>query len=134
MSGHRLREHTADVIVESWGPTLAACLSEACMGVIETYAENPLPRATVEVRTTIDSADLEALEQLLDELIYLLDTEDDVPVACHVSDDDALLTASIGLAPRSRVTPTGSVPKAISRSEMTLDRSNVVFARFIVDV
>ena len=133
-SGHRLREHTADVIVEAWGPTLAACLSEACIGVIETYAESPLPQATVQVGTTIESGDLEALEQLLDELIYLLDTEDDVPVACSVSEEDALLTASIGLAPRARVTPTGSVPKAISKSEMTLDRSDVVFARFIVDV
>ena len=129
-----MREHTADVIVEAWGPDLAACLSEACMGVIETYAESPLPQATVHVHMTIESADLDALEQLLDELIYLLDTEDDVPVACRVGDDNALLTASIGLAPRSRVTPTGSVPKAISRSEMTLEASDVVFARFIVDV
>jgi protein archease len=44
-SGHRLVPHTADCIIETWGPDRAACLTEALLGLLEGFAEVGSPLA-----------------------------------------------------------------------------------------
>jgi SHS2 domain-containing protein len=76
------------------------------------------------------------LLELLEELIFTLDTAEAVPVRAEVSTagDGGLDIALILVDPRT-VTPTGAVPKAVSRSELeVLSRGGVVRCRFLVDV
>lgn len=35
--GHHLQEHTADIILEAWGPNLSACGEEAVAALIEAF-------------------------------------------------------------------------------------------------
>ena len=46
--GHRNLPHTADVIIEAWGPDLAACAEEAVAALIETYANARHPAVLAE--------------------------------------------------------------------------------------
>jgi SHS2 domain-containing protein len=37
--GYRLLPHTADVVVQAWAPTRAACLAEAVRGLVAVFAD-----------------------------------------------------------------------------------------------
>ena len=72
--GHRTVPHTADVIVEAWGPDRLGCLEELVGGVVESFA---LVRDRSDVRRVpIGLEPGESTSQvvaLLDEVIYLVD-------------------------------------------------------------
>lgn len=76
------------------------------------------------------------LLEVLEEVITTLDTADEVPVRAEVRvADDAGLDLVLSLVDRRTVSPTGSVPKAVSRSELVVDsRATGVRCRFLVDV
>lgn len=135
--GHRAVPHTADVILEAWAPDLAACLEEAVEALVGTYAEADAdaPHDPYEVRLPPGPPE-QLLVDLLDEVVFALDTADGVPVGAVVrSLDETGLHAVLWLAPRDQVSPTGSVPKAVSHSELAVDEApDVVSCRFLVDV
>jgi SHS2 domain-containing protein len=128
--GHRTRAHTADVILEAWGPDLAACCEEAVAALVETYADRQStdPASTrsagVHVAHLASAPDDELLLAVLDEVIFVLDTSGAVPVAAEVrrGEPDGL-DVELCLADPAHVEPTGSVPKAISRSELVVERT-----------
>jgi SHS2 domain-containing protein len=116
LSGHRLLPHTADVIVEAWGPTRDACLREAIQGLVEVFADVDGVVASARLPLTLPPEEGEdLLVALLEEVLYLLDTEDVVPV-------DATITEIAGgglhgeflVAPTGAVAQQGSIPKAIA--------------------
>ncbi|MFP3899438.1 MAG: archease [Acidimicrobiia bacterium] len=135
--GHRALPHTADVILEAWAPDLAACLEEAVDALVDTYAEadEGARRDPYDVRLPPGPPE-RVLVDLLDEVVYALDTADGVPVGASVrSLDEAGLHAVLWLAPPDQVSPTGSVPKAVSHSELAVDEApGAVSCRFLVDV
>ncbi len=127
--GHRARAHTADVILEAWGPDLAACCEEVVAALVETYCD-PAGCPPIVGRHEVHlepSSDDEAVLQVLDEVIFLLDTSGAVPVGAQVragvGGDAAGLEVVILLADRAEVEPTGSVPKAVSRSGLVVERA-----------
>jgi len=135
--GHRVLPHTADVILEAWGPDFAACCEEAVAALADIYVD--ADRAdTVEQRKVHLGAgsDESLLLDVLEELIFTLDTAEAVPVRANVSvADDGGLDVVFALADRRAVTPTGAVPKAVSRSELAVDSQAAgVRCRFLVDV
>jgi SHS2 domain-containing protein len=135
--GHRVLPHTADVIVEGWGPDVAACVEEAVEGLVETYAE-PVGAAVTDqqsVHVPAGPAE-EMLVAMLDEVIFALDTADGVPVGARVSiATDGGLDAELVLAEADSVEPGGAVPKAISRSGLLMASGPYgVRCRFLVDV
>ena len=137
--GHRSLPHTADVIIEAWGPDLAACAEEAVTALIETYA-NPRDTAVSAERAVHvppGPAD-DMLLDLLDELVLAIDVAEGIPVGARVQadrDGDAGLRARLALADPGNVEPTGAVPKAISRSGLEVTRGpDAVRCRFLVDV
>jgi SHS2 domain-containing protein len=135
--GHRVLPHTADVILEAWGPDFASCCEEAVAALADVYVD--AGRAdTVERRQVHLGAGSEEslLLEVLEEVIFTLDTADAVPVRAEVRvADDAGLDVVLSLAERRTVTPTGSVPKAVSRSELVVDsQATGVRCRFLVDV
>jgi SHS2 domain-containing protein len=138
--GHRALPHTADVILEAWGPDLASCCEEAVAALAGTYVEaspadevDAVAWRQVHVRPGSDES---LLLDVLDEVIFTLDTAEAVPVRASVrAAADGGLDLRLALADRAAVTPTGAVPKAVSRSEFAVDsRGGVVRSRFLVDV
>jgi SHS2 domain-containing protein len=119
--GHHIVEHTADEILEAWGPTRAACLEEAATGLVGLFAQ---PRAGAATRTcefTLDASEGTALLlALLDEIIYLLDAHDRVPAATRIADLGHQVRVRLELVTVNAVEPTGPTPKGVSRSQAHL--------------
>lgn len=133
--------HTADLIVEAWGPDLAACVEEALTALIGLCIASRRARigGTHRARIGPDAAEA-VLLGALDEALFVLDTSIDAPVtarvrAVPVDDDRPALEVELALATPDTVESTGAGPKAISRSELTVESGPVgVRCTFLVDV
>ena len=117
--------HTADVIVEAWGPTRDACLRQAVLGVVEMFADVDGVAASDSVPLSFPQAPAEELlVVLLEEVLYLLDAENQVPVDVSIT-----TTAGGGLGGAFQVVSAtaldqrGAVPKAITRHGLELARN-----------
>ena len=127
--GHRLVDHTADVIVEAWAPTVDACLEEAVAGLVDVFT---VERGPVVGRIALPrpgGGPPAMLAHLLDEIVFILDTEPTPPVAAIVTDGGVTVEVV------EWVVGTGSAPKAISMSGLDMSETPDGWsARFIVDV
>ncbi|MCM0677414.1 archease [Micromonospora phytophila] len=122
--GHRRVPHTADVRIEAWAPTREACVAEAVTAMVDSFtdATGARPGAEREFRAPAgDDEDL--LVGVLDEVIFRMETADELPLTTEVADDGAG-----GLVVRWRTTDTdaveliGAVPKAVSLHELRFGR------------
>ncbi|MFI7608375.1 archease [Micromonospora sp. NPDC049366] len=118
--GHRCVPHTADVRIEAWAPTREACVAEAVAALVESFIDSAGARPGPEREFRAPPADDEdLLVGVLDEVIFRMDTADELPLTSEVSDD-----GDGGLLVRWRVTGTdavelvGAVPKAVSLHEL----------------
>lgn len=134
--GHRVVEHTADEIVEAWGPSRAACLEEAVQGLVGLVAAVPSGAPVTHHAVTLEAVDDDLLLlDVLSEVVYLLDTADVVPAAAAVDDRGELIEVRFDLRPLSACTPAGPTPKGISHSGLALRRDGAGWrARALVDV
>ena len=122
-SGHRLVPHTADMILEAWGPSRDACLREAVRGLVGAFADvvGVAASGTVPVALQPDSGE-ELLVALLEEVLYLLDTEDVVPLDATLTEAaDGGLRGAFLVAPAGAVSQQGAIPKAIAHHDLELD-------------
>ena len=80
-AGHRSVPHTADCMIEAWGPDRASCLREALRGLVEGFAEVPDEAASslLPLCTELRGAE-DQLVSLFEEVIYALDVFSVVPV------------------------------------------------------
>lgn len=129
--------HTADVRLEAWGADLAACCEEALAALIATFVAGRIAKTSEVLWAQIPAGPEESqLLAALDELIFISDTAERVPVRARVAraPGDGLVIA-FELAERAEVRGTGAAPKAISRSGLRVEsRPGRVSARFLVDV
>jgi SHS2 domain-containing protein len=117
-SGHGSVPHTADLRIEAWGPTREDCIAEAVRAVVESFADvcSAQHQRGIERHLTAGS-DADLLAAAVEEVIYALDADGEVPVAVDVAQagdggiDLALLTVNVGT-----VELTGAAPKAVSLS------------------
>ncbi|GDY32589.1 archease [Gandjariella thermophila] len=122
--GHRALPHTADIRIEAWGPTREACLAEAVAAVVDGFADTADLAGAPAVRAA--SADLDAdtdedaLLAVLDEVIYLLDTEDAVPVTAEIERTAAGVRARMRLVSVRGLDLGGAIPKAVSLSGLSI--------------
>jgi SHS2 domain-containing protein len=124
--GHRVLPHTADVIVEAWGPTRTACLEETVRGVVGTFADVVDVCATREVPLEVNAAlDEDMVVALLDNVCYLLDASDLVVIDVALEeDDDGSIEGMFFVAPVAAVQASGAPPKGISRSDLAFERTD----------
>lgn len=135
--GHRVVPHTADLILEAWGPDLASCCEEAVAALVVTFADAAGAEVAGRREVHLPPAEDESLLlDVLDEVIFTLDTEVTVPIgACVTAAADGGVDLVLPLADRDDVRATGAVPKAISRSELGVATvPEGVRCRFLVDV
>jgi SHS2 domain-containing protein len=135
--GNRVVECTADVILEAWGPDLAVCCEEAVAALTATCVDARRANVVQNRRVCLAPDRPDALLiDVLDEVIFTLDTADGVPIAAEVCRSaDGGLDMDLAIADRETVVGVGAVPKAISRSGLRVEsRAGKVWCRFLVDV
>lgn len=123
--GHRSVPHTADLRIEAWGRTREECLAEAARGMIDSFADiaGVRPRREAEVDLAAGS-DEDLLVALLDEVIYRMDADDEVPVAVTVRPAaSGRVNVALGLTGLDAVEITGAAPKAVSLHEIRCSAS-----------
>ena len=117
-SGFRLLPHTADVMVAAWAPTVDGCLAEAARGLVSSFADVARGGARSARSTSPASPgpEPELLVELLEEVIYVVDAEDAVPVQVAVARTaEGGLVGEFGVVDRSTVEAVGPAPKAVTR-------------------
>ena len=147
-----LRGHTADVAVEAWGATLEACFEALANGLVAASTDEvPDTGEAFELDVTAESREA-LLFEYLDELIYLRDVREELPVDNEVrrldrpDEGDARSTDSGDrskdeadgwhLRARARGVPLSEIDarevKAVTYSDMRLERSNGRWEGYVV--
>ncbi|BBY38552.1 hypothetical protein MMAN_26860 [Mycobacterium mantenii] len=118
-SGHRSVPHTADLRIEAWAPTRDGCIREAVLGTVESFLDSTSaqPRRIRLTRVTADRDD-DLLVAVLDEVIYLLDTEGTVPVDVDLNGADGGVDATFVMVDATTLPQVGAVPKAVSLNDL----------------
>ncbi len=120
-AGFRTVPHTADLRIEVWAPDRNECLAQAVIGLIDSFADvggtRPVRTALVPLTAPTD-ADL--LVAALEEVIYRMDADDEIPVSVTVGPvpGGSGVTLTLALARLDSVTITGAAPKAVSLHEL----------------
>ena len=120
IAGHRTVPHTADLRIEAWAATREECLAEAVCCLVSSFAavEGRQP-CRGDSKTMTARSDEDLLVALVDEVIYRLDADGEVPVSVAVSPvPQGGVIVSFGLVPVAAVEITGAVPKAASLHEL----------------
>lgn len=139
--GFRFLDHTADVQVESWGPTLEEAYSQTALGLMTTISPNlnlisPLVQKVIQ----IEAEDKESLLfDFLSEFLFIFDVED--LIFCEIAiesikkkQDKYLLKANVkGERFNKKKHEIGTEVKAITYSFMNIEEKdwevkiNIVF-------
>ena len=122
-SGHRSVPHTADLRIEAWAPTRDGCIKEAVLGTIESFLDTSLayPKRTRRCRLT-EERDDDLLVAVLEEVIYLLDTEGEAPVDIDLHDLDGGVDVHFAMVDASTLPQLGAIPKAVSLNDIRLSQ------------
>ena len=115
-AGHRTVPHTADLRIEAWAPTREECLAEAVRGLVDSFAvvagRAPSGRARRHMTARLDE---DLLVAVIDEVIYRLDADGQIPVSVTVRRaPDGGAVVLFALIPVAEVEITGAAPKAAS--------------------
>lgn len=136
--GHRLISHTADVIVDSWGPDREACLRGAVLGMVAGFTDTRgvRPRASLALSPE-PASDEETLLRLLEEVIYIVEVRRMVPVDVAVQRlPSGGVSAVFRVAPLEPARNVGALPKGVSWHglHVGLDPDGIWRARVLLDV
>lgn len=122
-AGYRSLPHVADVILEAWGPSRAACLEAAVRGLVELFVDvgGRAPEAWDSFEVTAANDD-DLLARVLEEVVFVVDARGRVPVVADLEDLDGGVRGSLGTVAIDAVEQTGALPKGVSRSGASLAR------------
>jgi len=134
--GHTARPHTADVVIEAWAPTAAACYEELVAAFVGIFVatDGAEPAGTVAVDVGPGSPE-DLLVLLLEEVIAAVELDGVVPVTAHLDVVGDRLTGSFALARPRPDALIGPVPKGIAYSGLEVVATDEGWrARATVDV
>jgi SHS2 domain-containing protein len=120
IAGHRMVPHTADLRIEAWAGTRAECMAEALRGLVGSFAAVAGRQPYREDSCLMTArSDEDLLVALVDEVIYRLDADGEVPVSVAVRPvPEGGVAVSFALVPVAAAEITGAVPKAASLYEL----------------
>jgi SHS2 domain-containing protein len=121
--GYRVLPHTADTRIEAWAPARAACLEAAVRAFVSTFANVVGAEVTDSIEEWFaEPTDEDLLVAVLEEVIYLVEVVDVVPVTVDFVDEKACrLVGSFGVVPLEAVEICGPAPKAIAFSDLQFE-------------
>jgi protein archease len=135
--GFTLLPHTADVMVSAWDSTMEGCLAETVHGLVSIVADvaGAEPRRTVPFSCD-PGPETDLVVELLDEVIFVVDTEDALPVTVTVARrEDGGVSGEFGVVDRTDVTVVGPAPKAVTRHGLRFGRDGSMWrCEVVVDV
>jgi phage shock protein A len=119
-AGHRTVPHTADLRIEAWAPTREECLAEAVHGLVDSFAvvagRPPSGRARRHLTARLDE---DLLVAIIDEVVYRLDADGQIPVSVDVRRaPEGGVVVVFALVPVAEAEITGAVPKAASLHDL----------------
>jgi SHS2 domain-containing protein len=122
-SGHRAVPHTADIRIEAWAPTREECFAQAVLGLVESFADvsHAQPTDTTTFEVNQESVD-DRLVAVLDEVLYLLDTQDVLPLSAVIEPTDGGDAVRFELTNLDQVELIGAVPKAVSLHDLRVEQ------------
>ena len=137
--GVRFFEHTADLGIEVWAPSLESCFARAAAGMFASFiASGPLSGAEQSVRVEVSADGVEELMvSWLEELLFESEVKG---IALHSFEVQSVAaTHAVGLALGSAFGPAstqvGPVIKAVTRHGLEVRRAGRYWrARIIFDV
>lgn len=117
-TGHRLQPHPADLMLQAWAPTPEGCIAEAVCALAESFADTTrATRYTTHDFRLVDTSWDDRLISALEEVLFLFDTRDEIPIAVSVTPAGPDTCAIFfQLAALNDVDLVGSTPKGIARS------------------
>ncbi|MBD0673254.1 archease [Streptomyces sp. CBMA156] len=124
--GHRSVPHTADLRVEAWAPTAEGCIGELVHAVVGSFADLGGARIVGERACTVLAvSDPDLLAGVLEEVVYRMDADGELPVAVAIGPIEGLdgarrVTARFRMADASTAALVGAVPKAVSLHDLDL--------------
>lgn len=118
--GHRSVDHTADEIIEAWGPTRAACLEEAVRGLVGLFAAPRGDAPSDEHEIVLEGDDEAMLLAALDEVVFLADARSAVPAEVEAIDEGDRIRLRLRLVSTCDAEGIGPPPKAVSRGGLAL--------------
>lgn len=129
-AGHRTVPHTADLRIEAWAPTREECLAEAARGLVGSFAATAGRRAAAgrpaggrARRHVTARPDQDLLVAVIDEIIYRLDADGQVPVSVTARRArDGGVVVSFRLIPVAEAEIIGAAPKAASLHDLRCAR------------
>lgn len=132
--GFNIKEHTADVAVESTGETIEAVFSHLGDGLAATMCEGwPQSGNTYTLEVTAENREA-LLFDYLDELIYLRDIKSVLPVDNSVeiseSDEGYVLRGQFRGVPLDTIT--AREVKAVTYADMELTRTSTGWRAYVV--
>lgn len=109
--------------MEAWAPTREECLAQAVRGVCESFLDLT-GAASVRRRDVVVRADRDedVLVALLEEVVYWLDTESEVPVGVELTPVTGGLRCGLQMADAGALPVTGAAPKAVTLHELVFAR------------
>lgn len=118
--GHRILPHTADLVLEAWGPSRTACMEEAVVALVGSFADTSDADTADPVALALDPArEDDLLVALLEEVLYLVEVLGVVPSAAAVTErDDGGLGGFFDVVRIGDVEEVGAAPKAIARGDL----------------
>ncbi|MFF2073722.1 archease [Kitasatospora sp. NPDC058162] len=124
--GHRSVPHTADLRVEAWAPTAEGCIGELVHGVVGSFADLSGARIVGERACTVLAvSDPDLLAGVLEEVIYRMDADGELPAALvlgpvHGLDGARSIEVRFRMADTATAALVGAVPKAVSLEGLEL--------------
>lgn len=120
-AGHRTVPHTADLRVEAWAPTREGCIAQAVLGTVDSFLDTSSahPSRTHPCQL-VGHSDEDLLVAVLDEVIYLLDTKNEVPIDVELDPTEAGLDVRFAMCEATQLPQIGALPKAVSLHELRL--------------
>ncbi|MBV2155337.1 archease [Kitasatospora sp. SUK 42] len=125
-SGHRSVPHTADLRVEAWAPTAEGCIGELVHAVVGSFAELGGARIVGERACTVLAvSDPDLLAGVLEEVIYRMDADGELPAALALGpirglDGARSIEVRFRMADAATAALVGAVPKAVSLQGLEL--------------
>jgi len=115
-SGWRLLPHTADAIIEAWGPDRPSCLTQALLGLVRSFADVPDTAVTRLLPIAAPpGGPQDVLVSLFEDLLYVVDVFSVVPVRFHLGETEGGgIAGDMEVVPSDEVDVVGPVPKGVS--------------------
>ena len=118
--GHRKALHPADLRIQAWGATREECLAEAVHGLVDSFAiiaGRPAHARTERHLTARSDEDL--LVALINEVIYFLDVDGEIPLSVAVQPaPDGGVVVFLVLVRAADAEIIGAMPKAVSSRDL----------------